>query len=389
MFTGKIADFRPASAGIILYMLAPLGMTLIPLVVGAAVTDLGFTDSQAGYVASVDLAGLTVTSASAAFWIRRLSWHLVAGVSLLVIVLGNILSIQSDSFLALCFARFVTQMGSGAIFSLALVTLGETKTPDRFFSAGIGMTIALSVVVFIWFPGLIATNGIDTIFIFHALMAIVIIPALFWLPKSVAIDSSAKLGGGLKDYAPLFVCFIGFSCFVLAEGGVWSYIERIGANSGLENEFIGQALAASQVASLAASIFSSYISIRYGRAWPIGLGMVFFLVSLIFIQVPNANWFLFGACLSQFAWIFVLPYLLLMCVELDLSGRFYVLTTAFKMGGFALGPAIVASLIKTDVSTQVAATDLTVVSWTGVVFVVLSIVLTLPLALRQDKIKAD
>ncbi len=47
----KISDARAIAAGILLYMLAPLGMTLIPLTVGAAATDLGFTNSEVGYLA--------------------------------------------------------------------------------------------------------------------------------------------------------------------------------------------------------------------------------------------------------------------------------------------------------------------------------------------------
>ena len=387
--TDKITDYRPIGAGIFLYMLAPLGMTLIPLVVGAAATDLGFSDSEVGYLASADLAGLAVVSASAAFWIRKLSWHLVAGAALAVIILGNLLSVAADSFTSLCVARFITEMGSGAIFSLALVTLGETKTPDRFYSFGIGMTIALSVGVFVWFPSLIAIYGIDTIFIFHGVVAAIVIPGIFWLPKAVGIASQSGSGAQLKDYVPLFLCFIGFGCFMVAEGGIWSYIERIGAGSGLDADYVGQVLAATQVASLAATMLSSYISIRFGRVWPIGLGMFGFLISLYLVQIPTADGYLIGACLSQFAWVFVLPYLLLLCVELDPSGRFYVLTTAFKMSGFALGPAIVATLIHTggqaQDAVQTVTQDFSVVSWVGTIFLSLSLVLLLPLARRLDR----
>ena len=383
----KITGYRPILAGVLLYMIAPLGMTLVPLVVGAAATHLGFSSSEVGYLASADLAGLAVVSASAAFWIRKLSWHLIAVTSLAVIICGNILSIASDSFLMLCLARFITEMGSGAIFSLALVTLGGTKTPDRFFSFGIGMTIVLSVIVFVWFPALIASDGIEVIFVFHGLVAAIVIPGVFWLPKGIVVDEAAGTAVPLRDYYPLFLCFIGFSCFMVAEGGVWSYVERIGANTGLSPDFVGQALAATQVASLCATVFSSWLSIRFGRTWPIGLGMVCFLFSLYLMQIPDANWYLIGACLSQFAWIFVLPYLLLMCVELDPSGRFYVLATAFKMGGFSLGPAIVATFIHNGSATQAAVPDFSVVGWVGAVFLVLSLALILPLAGRIDKKK--
>jgi len=81
---------------------------------------------------------------------------------------------------------------------------------------------------------------------------------------------------------------------------------------------------------------------------------------------------------------------MLMCVELDKSGRYYVLITATKMGGFALGPAIIATLLVNDGMTDSASSGLVVqdfamVSWMGGIFVLISLVLFLPLALRADR----
>ena len=81
-------------------------------------------------------------------------------------MLGNALSIMSDSFAAISAARFLTEMGSGGIYALALVTLGETKSPDRSYSFGIASTIALSVAIFLWFPSFISEYGIDFILLF-------------------------------------------------------------------------------------------------------------------------------------------------------------------------------------------------------------------------------
>ena len=50
---GKITSSKSIVAGLLLYMLAPIGMTLIPLMVGAAATDLGLSDSEVGYLASI------------------------------------------------------------------------------------------------------------------------------------------------------------------------------------------------------------------------------------------------------------------------------------------------------------------------------------------------
>ncbi len=376
----KISDARAIAAGILLYMLAPLGMTLIPLTVGAAATDLGFTNSEVGYLASVDLAGLAFVSVTAAIWVRRYSWHTIALTSLIVIMVGNGLSIVSDSFTTLCIARFITEMGSGGIYALALVTLGETRTPDRFFSYGIGSTIAVSVAVFLWYPALIAQYGIDVIFLSHIFLAAAVIPVVFWLPKFVEVQAAPTTEGDDRNLIPLIICFIGFSCIMLAEGGLWSYVERMGSSYGLDADYVGEVLATTQVASFIAAMLASTFGARYGRTWPIVLGMAAFLLSLYLLLIPDATLFMIGACLSQFAWIFVLPFMMAMCVELDTSGRYYVLITAFKMAGFSLGPAIIATFLGVGGMDQ----DFAIVSWVSGFFLVLSLILYLPLAIKLD-----
>ena len=281
-------------------------------------------------------------------------------------------------------------MGSGGLYALALVSLGETKTPDRFFSFGIGLTIALSVGVFLWFPALIELHGIDVIFVFHGAVALAITPVLFWLPKYASSEPMQKGAADAVNLKPLLVCFFAFACFTLAEGGVWSYVERIGAGAGLATEYVGEVLAWTQVASFFAALLASWLSIRLGRSIPVCGGMLAFMLSFYLLQMPDETSYLIGACLSQFAWIFVLPYLMLMCVELDRSGRYYVLITATKMGGFALGPAIIATLMVTGEATQsvdagLGLQDFVIVSWIGGIFVLISLVLFLPLAIRLDK----
>ncbi len=378
---GKITSNKSIVAGLLFYMLAPIGMTLIPLMVGAAVTDLGLSDSEVGYLASIDLMGLAFISITAMLWIRRYSWHLIARISLGVVILGNALSMMSESFAAISAARFLTEMGSGGIYALALVTLGETKSPDRSYSFGIASTIALSVAIFLWFPSFISEYGIDFIFTVHIALAVLIFPFIAWLPETVAVSEETADKGSGGSIPLMLLCFVAFAFFMMAEGGVWAYVERIGAHAGLTADFVGQALAASQVASFAAALLASAISIKIGRSAPIVGGMVLFLVSLYFLQLPTANMYLLGVCLSQFAWIFVLPYLMAMCVQSDPSGKYYVLITAFKMGGFSMGPAAVATFISGDG----VGSSLVAASWVGAVFLLLSLVIALPMSLRFDK----
>jgi predicted MFS family arabinose efflux permease len=360
-----------------MYMLAPLGMTLVPLLVGAAAKDLGFSDSQVGFLAAADLIGLAVASVSAVFWIHKVTWRTAAMVSIAVIVAGNILSTLTTSFELLCLARFVTELGSGGIFSLAMVTLGATRSPDRFFAIGIGMTIALSVAIFLWLPAIIDASGIRIVFLVHGLVALVVLPSMLWLRTGRTRDEHATPTGATTSYIPLFICFAGFACFTITEGGVWSYVERIGDAAGFSSEYVGQVLAMTQVVSFISAMAASALSTRFGRSLPIFFGIAIFVAGLYLLLQPDHSMYMVAACMTQFAWIFVLPYLLLMCVELDPSGHYYVLTVAFKMGGFSAGPAIIALFLGDG--------GYALVSWVGIGFLMACLVLVAPLAWKLDR----
>ena len=133
-----------------------------------------------------------------------------------------------------------------------------------------------------------------------------VIPMVYWLPKFVEVQAAITSDGDDRNLIPLIVCFIGFSCIMLAEGGLWSYVERMGSSYGLDSEYVGEVLAATQVASLIAAVLASTLGARYGRSWPIAAGVLAFLLSLYLLLIPDATMFMIAACLSQFAWIFVL-----------------------------------------------------------------------------------
>ena len=112
--------YQPVVVGILLYMVAPLGMTMLPLLVGAATTQLGFSDSQAGYLASIDLLGIVLAAVTAPFWIHRISRKKLALIAVALLVVGNLYSMLATGFIELSCARFVAEVGSDIAFSLSL-----------------------------------------------------------------------------------------------------------------------------------------------------------------------------------------------------------------------------------------------------------------------------
>ncbi|MGB5104189.1 MAG: hypothetical protein WBO04_12865, partial [Steroidobacteraceae bacterium] len=80
------------------YPLGPAAIILMPMLVGGVIDDFGFSEQQAGYIASLEGMGLVIASLLAALWIRKVSWTIVLATGLIATALLNILSANLTEF---------------------------------------------------------------------------------------------------------------------------------------------------------------------------------------------------------------------------------------------------------------------------------------------------
>ena len=336
---------REVFAGIVCYMLAPFGMGLLPLLGGAAVDRFAISGTEVGLLGTSDLAGIAVSCVLSVFWVGKVSLRKAAWASIAVLLVGNMLSMVADSFTTLCAARFITELGSGGMFSMALVTLGNSSHPERFLSLGIAATLASSVLVYLFLPEFISSIGINVLFSAHLVVIVFAMVWVHWLPV-MPVSKAVQASGTQANYLPLVFCFLALFCLTIIQGGVWTYLERIGNAAGLTPDYIGNALAMTQVTALAGSLATSALGTRFGRLLPLTLGMVSLVISFYLFRLNGGLAYMTAACITQFCYVFCLPYLMSLCVENDPSGRFYVLTNVFKLVGMAVGPAIIALFLR-------------------------------------------
>lgn len=369
-------------AGIILYCVAPIGMSLLPLLVGAATETFDISPRQAGWLAATDYAGIATAALLVSIVIRKISWRVLAIAALIPLIIVNLYSTTIDDFTTLLIARFLGEFGTGIIFSLAIVMIGETRDPDRSYAIGIGLTIALSTLMYVGLPSLIDTYGLPVVFLTHAALSVLVLPALIWIPGGIQtpVESVAR---------PLFTfdalkflpVLLSFCLFTAAEGGVWAYLETLGNNAGLSDQAVGNILALTQLAGVVAALLVSWLSTKWGRRWPLIGGLMFFAVGALALIYSNAVGYFIGAMLTQFFYIFLVPYFLLICVEADKTKQNYVLSTPFKLFGFALGPAVIAYFI------QHYGYD--AISYVTVIMLVISALLILPSLKKLDSVISE
>ena len=104
---------------------------LIPLLVGAMVSDRGFSDQQAGLMASADLTGYAVATFVTALLLDRFNWRRMALFAVGILIAANVgttFVYQAGLFAAV---RFLSGLGGGVLAAIATVSLGQTDKPDR------------------------------------------------------------------------------------------------------------------------------------------------------------------------------------------------------------------------------------------------------------------
>ena len=93
-------------------VIAPCVFILQPGYVQGLVEHLGFSEEQAGYIASAEMFGLAFTTILLNFISSRFDWRKMTVLFLGISSIGNLASVSITDFDTLAAIRFITGMGS-------------------------------------------------------------------------------------------------------------------------------------------------------------------------------------------------------------------------------------------------------------------------------------
>ena len=318
------------------------------MLVGGVIDDFGFSEQQAGYIASLEGLGLVLASLVAALWIRRVSWVKMLAVALIATALLNLLSAQLNQFMPLLAVRFMAGFTGGSIFALTVAALGDNRHPDRAFGIAQVVQGAMMFFAFAGAAHILAQWTVSGLFHMLAAPALLMLLALPRYPSAGAQRTAVRgAGGAAPNYTRLiWIGLLASFLFFSNIFGFWAYIERIGQGAGLAIETIGLALGASQFAAIVGAGAAAIAGARYGRAAPLALALIGqMLVLWLLVGQFTTFTFYLGAGLFQALFVLANSYQLGVISKIDLKGNFLVLVTGFQGLGAAVGPGIAASLI--------------------------------------------
>ncbi len=141
--------------------------------------------------------------------------------------------------------------------------------------------------------------------------------------------------------APPVAIWLALGCqfvWYLGLGGVWAFVERIGAEAAINAQDIGNALALGMLVGLGGALVAAVTASRFGRLLPFALAMLGQVIAITLLRdlrgLPDL---VFAICLYNGSWNFALPYLFATAAMTDTSGKLVVLMSTSQAVGLTLG----------------------------------------------------
>ena len=357
-------------------IVGPEVFILQPGFVQGMVQYLGFSEKGAGYIASAEMWGLAITTVILTFLAGRFNWRHIFTLSLIVIIIGNLMSLLVTSPISFGTWRFLTGLGCGGLVSLSFTVIGLTDNPDRNFGYYIMWVLIYGALGLLLMPTAYSVVGMRGVLIFFAILPAAGLLLVRFLPVSgeahVQVEADAV---NIPVHFKVMAVAAMFSYF-LAQGVVWAYLFLIGTNGGASEQAVANGLTVSQFLGIAGAFTTVMVGIRFGRALPLVIGIIAGIVPLVFL-FGTMGALVFGVAVSvyNYAWNMTHPYLLASMASFDRSGRVVVYAVAFQMLGLAIGPAIAATVISDG--------DYSNVLFLGMGLFTTSLVLILPPVIKQ------
>lgn len=333
----------------ILYPLGPAAVILAPLIVGGVIDEYGFTDGEAGLIASMDGLGLVIGLLAGALWVRKVSWPRMMLLALAAYAAANALSTTAGTAGALVAMRLLCGFCGGSVFAIINAALGDNRQPDRAFGIAQSVQGVMMFAAFASVPLMAEGRLVNGLFYMLAGAAVVLMLCALRFPHAGVTETPAgpDSGGGASRLGLIWIGLAGGLLYYASVFGFWAWIERIGVNAGLVSGAVEFALSISQIAAVAGGLAAGFAGDRIGRVAPLAVAATGQIAVLwLLLGEFSATTYLIGACFYQGLYIIATSYLLGVIARLDRSGKYVVVMNGVLGIGVAVGPSIAAALIR-------------------------------------------
>jgi predicted MFS family arabinose efflux permease len=331
-------------------MACDLTTYVMPLIVGALVTQHGMSDSQVGFIAMAQLMGCALLSFAMAPMVRRLRPRATIALGLVLVAAGNGFTLLAHHAPLMIAARLSAGLGEALVNVVVGVLIAHRRDPDAGFAMiNIGITSG-AVVVFVAAPILSPRMGQDCIFWILAALPTLALPCVLGIPKgSLAQDESAaarRATGRFVITLPFVAILLGIVGFGIAGNAVFIFVERIAEGIGVRYDALVQMLLWVTVATAAGPVAARIIGTRFGRLPVLAVSFLGLAIVCPMMGAPRSPTELFiGLNVGGFCLLLATPFYSGLMVAMDPAGRLITLSRGVLAIGSAITPGIASLML--------------------------------------------
>ena len=356
-------------------------VNILPALVNGLITALGFSNQQAGSVASANLYGAALGALLIVFLIRRLNWQLMALLFLFGLIAIDTVSIYVTHATTMIGLRFLDGFVGGMLVGTGFSVIARTVQPDRTFGVLLFVQFGLGGLGVMMLPGLVDIFGTKALFLALIAFSTVTLLMLPFLP-AYQVDEVAlaerKLAMGKLKVVPLVLTLFAIFLFQAANNALYAYIIGLGEFFGQHGAIVTTTLGVAAWLGLVGAGLVVLISDRFGYLKVLLGGMLVTIVGTWAFLHSDIGWVWITAnCLIGITWAYTISYLLGLTSRFDATGQMAAMGGFASKMGLASGPAIAAALLGEN--------NYSLITWAAVAGLVLSLLIVIYPATLQDR----
>jgi MFS family permease len=334
-------------SSVVISALGALFYNILPLFLGTAQDFRELSDQAVGVLSSSFYVGFTLTTVTAFFWIRRISWRKVTMIAVPVAAAAMVLAGYAGSYALIVAGIFISGGAFSALYGIGTTVLSDTSHPARWYGLKIASEASMGVVMLLILPGLVISRwGFEGMTVAIAAALLILAPLLIWLPRSGTKGADAgaphqaiQLVPGLRT--ALWISLASVMVYLFSTTMIWAFVERMANDAGFDPVATGNVLSLTLVFAVTGSLLAMLAGDRFGSGKPFTVACLTLLASLFLLaRVDSLFDYGLAACVFTFAFGLGIPYAVTVVADLDVDGRYVVLTVPAIGIGVMVAPAV-------------------------------------------------
>lgn len=354
--TDTLSDGRMDIGGLRLIALTCLLLLVFSAAVAMSFNIAGFVTSfdvsftEAGTVATIELAGIAVSSLLFSQLAPKLQPRKVYLFAIGAIALMNAATIFVPNIATLFVVRGIAGLAAGSVTAMVMYTAGHSRTPEKTFGIINSFVGVLGIILSLLLPqaGRLylmpgAPSGFseaDGLFLVYLVAAVA---ALFFVRSAPVPPRAALAGeGGRSTAAPPLIgwlALIGMGIVFFGHGVLALYIVDVGKGVGLSPATIGFVFSIAALMGIVLPLVAGFLGAKFPATPPTMIVLVIVAIFAVLLgQAATPLGYFIAAPIYAFAPIAMMPILLGALVRVDPSGKLAAAHPAFVTLGGAAAP---------------------------------------------------